>query len=193
LLIGYGNGMELNADARRLLRVYLNDHRAGAAAGLALARRCLHNNEHWRLGETLRGLIADIETDAGTLDRIIARMGIAENRPKQLLATAAERIGRLKLNARVTRYSPLSRLLELEALIAGIDAKRSLWCALGSSSAADALSSEFDFAELAERATEQRRRLHGHHREAAELAFGSASERGGLDVHETIGRPGPTC
>ena len=40
-------------------------------------------------------------------------------------------LGRLKLNGRLVRRSPLSDVLELEALGAGVTAKRDLWLALG--------------------------------------------------------------
>ena len=181
---GYWDPVELTPDARKMLRVYLNDHRAGAAGGLALARRCLRNNDGSPLGETLRQEITEIEEDATTLERIIDRLGVAENLPKQLLAIAAERVGRLKLNTQLTGYSPLSRLLELDALLAGIDAKRSLWCALRASAASDVLS-EFDLRALAERATEQRRRLQPHARDAASSAFGR-STGGGLTIQEEV-------
>ena len=177
--------MGTTPDARAFLQVYLNDHRAGAAGGLALARRCLDNNGDSALGETLRRLVRDIEQDTEELDRIIDRLGVAANLPKRVLAVTAERVGRLKLNARLTGYSPLSRLLEVEMLLAGIDAKRSLWCALGSSTAADDLS-DVDFTLLAERATEQRSALHPHHREAARAVFGDAADRKILDVQERV-------
>jgi hypothetical protein len=175
--------MELTPDARTLVRVYLNDHRAAASGGVSLARRIQHNNASSALGDTMRRVIPDIEQDATTLEHIIDRLGVPSNRPKQFLAAAAERVSRLKLNARLTAYSPLSRLLEVEALLAGIDAKRSLWCALGSSAAAGVLP-EFDFTALAQRATEQRRQLQPHHRAAASTAFGAATEGAMLEVDE---------
>ena len=39
-------------------------------------------------------------------------------------------MGRLKLNGQLTGSSPLSRLIEIEGLLAGINGKLSLWCAL---------------------------------------------------------------
>jgi hypothetical protein len=74
------------------------------------------------------------------------------------------------LNGEVTRYSPLSRLLELEALAAGIEGKRALWLALAT---ATGPVDGFDFHALAERAAAQRAQLEEHRLRAAELALGS--------------------
>jgi hypothetical protein len=166
--------MDLTADARTHLRVYLNDHRAGAAGGQALAKRCLRNNPRSELGDTLRQLLPDLESEAKTLEGIIERLDATANRAKQVLAVAGERAARLKLNGSFRRYSPLSRLLELEALLAGIEAKRSMWLAFASSAVSEAVA-DVDFEALATRATEQRSRLQPHHRDAARVAFGVAT------------------
>ena len=81
----------------------------------------------------------------------------------------------MKLNGSFRSYSPLSRLVELEALLAGIEAKRSMWLAFASSAVSDAVA-DVDFEALATRATEQRRRLQPHHRDAARVAFGVATD-----------------
>ena len=81
---------------------------------------------------------------------------------------------RLKLNGSFRSYSPLSRLVELEALLAGIDAKRSMWLAFASSAVSDAVA-DVDFEALATHATEQRRRLQPHRRDAAHVAFRAAA------------------
>jgi hypothetical protein len=55
---------------------------------------------------------------------------VAGNPAKQLSALAAERLARLKLNGRLTGYSPLSRIVEFDGLSAGINGKRVLWLSL---------------------------------------------------------------
>jgi hypothetical protein len=80
------------------------------------------------------------------------------------LAWAAEKVGRLKPNGHLTSYSPLSRLVELEGLKAGIEAKRSLWLALGEAGVADV-------AALVARADEQLARLEPHRLAAARGAL----------------------
>ena len=97
--------------------MYLNDHLAGATLGLELARRTARENEGNTLGTFLAdALVPEIEEDRHTLQRLIDELGFAPSRPKLAAAWLAEKLGRLKLNGELTRYSPLSRLLELEAL-----------------------------------------------------------------------------
>ena len=160
-------------DGDSLLRCYLNDHRAGATAGLSLARRCRSNNEGTELGDVLAVIVGEIEQDADLLDRFARQRNVRSNPVKQLGAIVGERVGRLKRNGRLRGYSPLSRVLELEALLAGIDAKHSLWCALAETvgTAPDGA----DFGALAERAEDQRRRLRPHHLAATRLAFTGAA------------------
>jgi hypothetical protein len=149
----------------RWVRTYINDHRAGAVVGLALTRRCRGENRAAALGETLADIEAEIEADASTLEQVAARLGIRPDPVKLLIARVGELAGRLKLNGRLTGYSPGSRVLELEGLLAGIDAKHSLWRALGR--AKSPALREFDFDALADRAVSQRERLRRHHDDAA--------------------------
>jgi hypothetical protein len=157
------------------VRTYVNDHRAGAAGGIALMRRCRDANAASELGALLDEILPELEEDAGLLADLAASLGLRPNPVKPGLARAAELVGRLKLNGRWFRYSPTSRLLELEALLAGIDARRSLWLALHAAEVPAAPG--VDFAELAARAEEERRRLRPHHAGAARDALAPASGR----------------
>ena len=142
-------------DADTLLRIYLNDHLAGATLGLALARRTLRSNPGGELGEFLSWLATQIAEDRASLVRVLEAAGVRRNPVKEGAARVAEVVGRLKLNGRVRGYSELSRLLELEGLAAGITAKRALWVSLGQLAAADSRLAGFDFGALAERAESQ--------------------------------------
>jgi hypothetical protein len=158
-------------DAR--LRVYLNDHRSGAAVGLAVARRCLGRNRGSMLGSELERIVADLQADAASLDEVMRGLAVTPDRVKRALAWAGERVGRLKLNGQLSGYSPLSRQLELEMLLAGIDAKRSLWRALAS--ARVAAPDTVDYGTLIDRATDQRCRLVPHHERAAKDALATGA------------------
>jgi hypothetical protein len=155
---------------RRFVDVYLNDHRAGATAGLALARRCLHNNEGSRVGAALRDITTEIEDDAETLDEIASFLSVKPDPVKRLFARVGELMSRAKLNGRLTRYSPLSRLLELEALMAGTEAKRQLWLSLDAGPVGESLAA-FDLQRLVKRAADQHARLAVHHDLAAAEAL----------------------
>ena len=155
----------------------MNDHRAGSTAGLALAKRIRDENSTNATGETLTQIVTEIEEDAAFLDRLAAGFGATRNPVKQLGALVGERLSRLKMNGRLRSYSPLSRVLELEALLAGVDAKRNLWRSLQVISAG----TDTDFTVLIERAADQRRRLTELHARAAHDAFEtSTSETSGI-------------
>jgi hypothetical protein len=111
----------------RFLEIYLADHLAAAAAGLALVRRAARSNTGTRTGETLRRLAAEIDEDRHTLRRLVTDLGFTGSKPKEVVAWAAEKVGRLKRNGQLRGYSPLSRVLELEALSVGIAGKLALW------------------------------------------------------------------
>jgi hypothetical protein len=154
---------------RRLLAIYLNDHLAGATIGVELALRAARENAGSELGDFLRDVLhPEIREDRQTLERLMGQLGIERSRPKVAAAWAAEKVGRLKLNGELTRYSPLSRLLELEGLTAGIEGKRAFWLALEAAvDSGEAVEGCFDFPALAERAESQRKRLETHRIAAA--------------------------
>jgi hypothetical protein len=114
-------------DRDRLVGIYLRDHLAGSVVALELLERSARSNATSELGAFLTRLRAEIGEDQEALLDVMRTLGVEPSRVKNGLAWAAEKAGRLKLNGRLLRYSPLSRLLELETLEAGIVGKRSLW------------------------------------------------------------------
>jgi hypothetical protein len=156
---------------RSRLAIYLNDHLAGATIGVELARRAARENEGTELGEFLRGLRTEIEEDRAQLITLMRALKIPRSRPKEATAWTLEKLGRLKLNGQVTGYSPLSRLLELEGLAAGIEAKRALWAALAERSREDDSLRRLDYDALLERARRQRETLEPHRLGAAAEAL----------------------
>jgi len=113
--------MALRAMDRALLSIYLRDHYAASAGGLALARRALGPNHSLTIG---------IARDRESLEHLMRKLGIAPNRLKVGFVRLAERAGRLKLNGKVLGHSPLSDVVELEMLVVGVRAKEALWTAL---------------------------------------------------------------
>ena len=166
--------ISLDDTQRQLLQIYVNDHRGGSVGGIALTRRIMRNNLGTPLGDTAADLVGEIEEDAATLDAISDHLGLQPNHAKRAVAAVLERVGRLKPNGQFRGYSPLSRLLEVEALLGGIDVKRSLWLSLRAITPGETLAG-VDLAEMTERAASQRERLMDHHRQAAVEAFGERS------------------
>jgi hypothetical protein len=156
----------------RLLEIYLADHLAAATAGVELARRAARNNATTELGDVLRKLGDEVEDDRRMLQRIVERLGFRESRAKEAAARVAERFGRLKFNGQVRGYSPLSRVLELEALSVGIAGKLALWQSLQSVPDLGQRLSGIDLQELVERAQRQRSQIEKRRLGAAHEAFG---------------------
>ena len=162
---------EAGALADRLLAVYLRDHLAAAAAGVALADRCQRANDGEPLGSVLAEVVAEIAADRESLRDVMTALDVSEAPLKAVLAQAGELVARLKRNGTVTRYSPSSRVVELEGLLAGIDAKRNLWRALRICAPSRPALDVAALDELIARATSQRRRLQPEHERAAREAF----------------------
>jgi hypothetical protein len=155
----------------QLLRIYLRDHNAAAVGGVELVRRTLANNRGTSYEATLEQLAKDIEEDRQTLVSLMDRLGVSADILKQSAVWAFEKVSRLKLNGRVLEYSPLSRLVELEALGTGIDGKRALWTALRHVAGADRRLDAAELGRLERRAADQRKRVEAIRLEAARLAF----------------------
>jgi hypothetical protein len=156
----------------RYLPIYLNDHLAGATLGVELAHRTARENREGELGEVLRRLETQLVEDRDALVALIERLGLQRSRPKVAAAWTAEKLGRLKPNGHAARYSPLSRLLELEGLAAGIDAKLALWLSLREIADRDGRLGGAELERLIERARDQRERLEPHRLAAARVALG---------------------
>src|SRR4051794_26454981 len=115
-----------------LLGIYLNDHLAGATGGMELARRAAGGHKDMPAGKQLAELADEIAEDREALKEIMTRLGVPVRQYKVAAAWAAERAGRLKLNGHLFDRSPLSSLVELEALRLGVEGKASLWRTLRS-------------------------------------------------------------
>jgi hypothetical protein len=115
---------------RDYLKIYLEDHYAGATAGMELARRSAGANSGTPYGDVLERIAREIEEDRDSLRAIMSVLGVGPDRFKVAGAWAGEKAGRLKLNGHLTGYSPQSRVIEIEGLLLGVTGKRCLWAAL---------------------------------------------------------------
>ena len=115
------------ASPSKYLATYLNDHLMGATLGVELARRAAGENEGSELGAFLSGLAREIDDDRDTLLAIMSELGVKPDRLKVAAGWTGEKVGRLKPNAQLRGYSPLSPLVELEGLLIGIQGKLAMW------------------------------------------------------------------
>jgi hypothetical protein len=157
----------------RLLAIYLNDHLAGATGVLELARRAHGANRGTAFEAPLERLAAEIDADRAALLDVMRRLGVRRDPLKEGAGWLAEKLGRLKLNGRLRGYSPLSRVVELEAVALGVEGKRSLWRALAH--AGDERLDGVDLDGLGRRAERQRRVVERERLRAVELAFARPS------------------
>lgn len=141
------------------LGIYLRDQLALGMLWRELARRAQHNNRGTPLGEALGHVASGITEDVETFQMIMSRLGVRSNPVKIGVAIGAERLARLKLNGRLSGYSPLSRFVELEFLAMGIDAKKQLWTTLRDLAGLASRLSDMDFGLLIARADGQRAEL----------------------------------
>jgi hypothetical protein len=157
-----------------LLETYLQDHRAGAETGGDLAHRVAEENAGTPYEPFLVRLAQEIEQDTGILEDVMGRFGVRKPAFKMAGAKVTERLGHLKPNEQLAGYSPLSRVLELEGLRAGVQAKLGLWDSLAQIAPSDDRLDEAEMAGCAARAEAQLQELREHHGRAAREAFAKA-------------------
>ena len=156
------------------LTIYLNDHLGGATFGLELARRARAANRGNEFGAFLDDLSVAIEEDRRELERIIERLGRPRDQLKSAVGWLTEKAGRLKPIGRLVGYSPLSRLLEIEGLNGGVQAKLTLWRALRAAAPSEPRLDERELDTLIGRAQAQLEGIASMHARAAELALADA-------------------
>ena len=142
------------------LAIYLNDHYAGAVGAVELIKRGRKEHAGTELGRFLGELGPQIEADRQVLRQIMSAAGAKPHRYKWGAAWVAEKVGRLKPNGRIRERSPLSPLVELEALATGITGKEMLWRALQATPGAPTAGHSLD--DLIVRAKSQRAAVEEH-------------------------------
>ena len=152
-----------------LLALYLRNHEAAARGGADLFRRAAASQRQRPYGGEVLALRDEVVEDLATLRGLMQRRGV---RPDPVMGAAiqiGERIGRLKPNGHLLTRSPLSDLVEVEAMLDAVFAKANGWRAL---TAAGLGEQEPALAELRNRADDQIRRLQELHGEVSAAVFG---------------------
>ncbi|UUU27872.1 hypothetical protein JIX55_07425 [Streptomyces sp. DSM 40750] len=110
-----------------LLGIYLNDHLAGATAGTDRSRHLARSCRGTAFAPAVEEVATEIAQDRHSLTDLMKRLDVPARRYKVSAGWAAEKLGRLKGNGRLVHRSPLSTLLELEMLRAGVAGKLACW------------------------------------------------------------------
>ncbi|AWW36100.1 MULTISPECIES: hypothetical protein [Streptomyces] len=154
-----------------LLNLYLHDHLTGAGTGTELLRRAARAHRGTADGPTLTALAREVAEDRSSLQAIMSDLGIRVLRHRMALGWFAEKVARLKLNGRLVSRSPLSDVLELEAMRLGVEGKACAWRTLLALSATDRRIDGGRVQELLRRAERQIRILEDLRTEHAERVF----------------------
>ncbi|MGC5615155.1 NAD-dependent epimerase/dehydratase family protein [Georgenia sp. Z1491] len=158
---------------RELLGLYLT----GATAGTGRARRMADAYAGTDLGPELATLAEQIESERLLLTDLLRTLDLRPRAHRQVTATVAERIGRLKLNGRLTD-SPMTPVLETELMRSAVVGKLGVWEVLARLAGELGLPEPM-FEVLAGRAREQIELLGRLHHVVTDEAFVSARQRGG--------------
>ncbi len=161
--------------AEKHLSIYLNDHFAGGVAALELLAHLERAHADTVIARVASELHADVTADHQELDTIMRRAGIAASRVRQATAWLIEKVAELKVRVDDPTDGALRLLETLEALALGIEGKRTLWEGLAVVAEDVPALQGVDYARLAQRAQDQRRRVETLRLDAAKAAFGPAS------------------
>ena len=96
-----------------------------------------------------------------------ARLEVSPDPLKRLVVVAGEQLGRLKPNGFLAQRSPLTDVVELEALTMAVTGKLSLWETLDALGPEVTLTDPDELGRLRDRALDQRERLEQLHAESA--------------------------
>jgi len=140
---------------QRLLGIYLNDHLTGATGGVGLAHRLAESFDGSPDSRELADLADQISSDRQALLDVMRELHIPVSRVKTAAGWLGEKAGRLNLNGRLVKRSPLSDVVELEAMTLGVAGKLAGWRALRTVSEGDAGLDPSRFDRLIARAEEQ--------------------------------------
>lgn len=150
-----------------MLAIYLNDHLAAATAGVELVRRAAGQHDGER-GEELSRLAEEIAEDREALRDLMKRLDVEENTVKAAAGWVGEKLGRLKPNGHLVSRSPLSDVLEIEALRAGTTARIGALQVLRAVAVGDSRVSKEELEALIDRAGDQAQRLYKIHLQLAQ-------------------------
>jgi hypothetical protein len=161
-------------DQNALLRIYLEDHAAGATAGSHRAARLADAEADSEDAASLARFATEVSADLDALLTVMHATDVEPSRLKGALASVAEKVGALKPNGRIVDRSPLSTIVELEAMQMAVRGKRSLWETLKVALAEPTV----DLDALIDRADQQLELLSRMHARRTASTFSSANISG---------------
>jgi len=153
------------------LEVYLNDHLAGATAGVNLVEQAVDRHRSDELGEFFGPLASEIKADLATLEGLMEDMGVDKSASKTALAEVGSKLAAPKFTAEGAGNKHLGDFITLETLSIGVEGKRCMWVALQTVADAYPELQALDLEDLESRAQNQRDKLETKRNEVAPLAL----------------------
>ncbi len=168
----------IRRSAQDPLGIYLNDHLAGATAGVELARRVAGAEQVPAAVPELRQFADEVAEDRAALRRIMGTLGVPVRGYKVWAAWAGEK-ARLKPNGHLRTRSPLSNLEELEIMRLGVEGKAAGWRTLRALADRDVRLDAGQLDGLISRARRQSDFLEESRVRAAQQVIAAAGDSGG--------------
>jgi hypothetical protein len=149
------------------LATYLHDHLGGAKAAVDLLEAMRDHQKDKPLGDFAANLLAEVQADRDTLQRLAEKIGGGSNVIKELTGWLGEKATRLK----VAPDSAFGTFEALEFLALGVRGKLGMWQALDVAAANDPRLSGYEFKQLAARAETQYQQVEQQRMQVAKNAL----------------------
>jgi len=156
------------------LHVYLNDHLAGATAGVDLVKTAAENHEG-EMGEFFTELADGITGDYNTLTSLIDQMNAHASGAKEAFAKIGSEVSESKFSGESIGDPTFGTFLTLETLSIGVEGKLCMWKALKVIAAEHPELAAMDIDTLIERAQSQRDGIEAKRLEIAGSALSAES------------------
>ncbi len=157
--------------------VYLNDHLAGATAGVDLAKQAAERHDG-ELGEFFTQLLDEISADYNTLTSLIDQMNVQGSGAKEAFAKVGASVAETKFSGDSADDPAFGTFLTLETLSIGVEGKICMWKALKVVEGDHPELASMSIDALVERGQSQRDRIEGKRLDIA----GSALSARKVDV-----------
>jgi hypothetical protein len=152
------------------LHIYLNDHLAGATAGVELVKTAAENHDG-EMGEFFQTLADGISADFNTLTSLIAQLNAHGSGAKEAFAKIGSEVSEAKFSGETVDDPEFGTFLTLETLSIGVEGKLCMWKALKVVEGEYAELGSMDIDTLIERAQSQRDSIEGKRLEIASDAL----------------------
>ena len=153
------------------LEVYLNDHLAGATAGVNVAQQAAERHRSTELGPFYAEIASEIKADFDTFEGLMESLGVGKSATKTALAEVGSKLAELKFGDDDPDSPQLGDVVTLEALSIGVEGKLCMWKALVTVTDSYPALAALDLQALKERALDQRERIESKRLELAPLAL----------------------